>query len=103
MSITPSTEVMYLKGVGPRRAELLAKRGIRTFEDLLGYLPFRAIVEHVESVPAQALDKFSFFIGDHHADVYSGHIHPYGLAGRNGSLLSVDARAKHQADYQEKQ
>jgi len=41
MRITPSTEVMYLKGVGPRRAELLAKRGIRTFEDLLGYLPFR--------------------------------------------------------------
>ncbi len=32
---------MYLKGVGPRRAELLAKRGLRTFEDLLGYLPFR--------------------------------------------------------------
>jgi len=32
---------MYLKGVGPRRAELLAKRAIRTFEDLLGYLPFR--------------------------------------------------------------
>jgi len=41
MRITPATEVMYLKGVGPRRAELLAKRGIRTFEDLLGYLPFR--------------------------------------------------------------
>jgi len=41
MRLTPTTEVMYLKGVGPRRAELLAKRGIRTFEDLLGYLPFR--------------------------------------------------------------
>ncbi len=41
MQVTPATEVMYLKGVGPRRAELLAKRGIRTFEDLLGYLPFR--------------------------------------------------------------
>jgi len=41
MRITPATEVMYLKSVGPRRAELLAKRGIRTFEDLLGYLPFR--------------------------------------------------------------
>ncbi|MBZ5699147.1 MAG: ATP-dependent DNA helicase RecG [Acidobacteriia bacterium] len=41
MRVTPSTEVMYLKGVGPNRAELLAKRGIRTFEDLLGYLPFR--------------------------------------------------------------
>jgi ATP-dependent DNA helicase RecG len=41
MRVTPATEVMYLKGVGPRRAQLLAKRGIRTFEDLLGYLPFR--------------------------------------------------------------
>jgi ATP-dependent DNA helicase RecG len=41
MPVTPTTELMYLKGVGPRRAELLAKRGLRTFEDLLGYLPFR--------------------------------------------------------------
>jgi len=41
MSVTPATELMYLKGVGPRRAEILAKRGLRTFEDLLGYLPFR--------------------------------------------------------------
>jgi ATP-dependent DNA helicase RecG len=30
-----------IKGVGPQRAELLAKRGIYTFEDLLAYLPFR--------------------------------------------------------------
>jgi ATP-dependent DNA helicase RecG len=30
-----------IKGVGPQRAELLAKRGIHTLEDLLGYLPFR--------------------------------------------------------------
>src|ERR1700688_1477161 len=41
MPVLPSPEVMYLKGVRPRRAELLAKRGLRTFEDLLGYLPFR--------------------------------------------------------------
>src|SRR5277367_6203845 len=41
MRVVPTTEVMYLKGVGPHRAELLAKRGLRTFEDLLGYLPFR--------------------------------------------------------------
>lgn len=41
MSVTPKTELMYLKGVGPRRAEILAKHGMRTFEDLLGYLPFR--------------------------------------------------------------
>jgi ATP-dependent DNA helicase RecG len=30
-----------IKGVGPQRAELLAKRGIHTLEDLLTYLPFR--------------------------------------------------------------
>jgi len=30
-----------IKGVGPQRAELLAKRGIHTLEDLLSYLPFR--------------------------------------------------------------
>src|SRR5690349_4828212 len=36
-----STDVRMIKGVGPQRAELLAKRGIHTFEDLLAYLPFR--------------------------------------------------------------
>jgi ATP-dependent DNA helicase RecG len=41
MTVTPTTELLYLKGVGPRRAEILEKRGLRTFEDLLGYLPFR--------------------------------------------------------------
>ncbi|HET6929654.1 MAG TPA: ATP-dependent DNA helicase RecG, partial [Candidatus Acidoferrum sp.] len=35
------TEVRMVKGVGPNRAELLAKRGIHTLEDLLNYLPFR--------------------------------------------------------------
>jgi ATP-dependent DNA helicase RecG len=39
--VTPQTELMHLNGVGPRRAELLAERGLRTFSDLLGYLPFR--------------------------------------------------------------
>jgi ATP-dependent DNA helicase RecG len=36
-----STEVRMIKGVGPQRAELLAKRGLHTLEDLLTYLPFR--------------------------------------------------------------
>jgi ATP-dependent DNA helicase RecG len=36
-----NTEVRMIKGVGPQRAELLAKRGIHTLEDLLTYLPFR--------------------------------------------------------------
>ncbi len=41
MALSLSTEVRMIKGVGPQRAELLAKRGIYTFEDLLAYLPFR--------------------------------------------------------------
>ena len=36
-----STPVQYVKGVGPRIADLLAAKGIRTVGDLLYYLPFR--------------------------------------------------------------
>jgi ATP-dependent DNA helicase RecG len=35
------TEVKFLKGVGPARAEALAARGIFTVTDLLDYMPFR--------------------------------------------------------------
>lgn len=35
------TSVQYVKGVGPRRAELLNRMGINTVEDLLYHLPFR--------------------------------------------------------------
>jgi ATP-dependent DNA helicase RecG len=41
MSLSLQTDVRMVKGVGPQRAELLAKRGIFTLEDLLNYLPFR--------------------------------------------------------------
>jgi ATP-dependent DNA helicase RecG len=41
MTLSLTTEVRMIKGVGPQRADLLAKRGIYTFEDLLAYLPFR--------------------------------------------------------------
>src|SRR5579863_6490033 len=36
-----STPVQYVKGVGPRIAEVLAGKGIRTVGDLVHYLPFR--------------------------------------------------------------
>ncbi len=36
-----STSIQYVRGVGPRIAELLAAKGIATVEDLLYYLPFR--------------------------------------------------------------
>jgi ATP-dependent DNA helicase RecG len=32
---------MYVKGVGPARAEMLETKGLVTVEDLLGYAPFR--------------------------------------------------------------
>ncbi|MFP5277145.1 MAG: ATP-dependent DNA helicase RecG [Acidobacteriota bacterium] len=35
------TNVMYVRGVGPRVAEMLAAKGIQTAEDLLYHLPFR--------------------------------------------------------------
>lgn len=41
MPVALTTEVRMVKGVGPQRAELLAKRGIYTLQDLLRYLPFR--------------------------------------------------------------
>ena len=40
-ALKPSSDVKYLKGVGPARAEILASRGIKTVEDLLDYPPFR--------------------------------------------------------------
>jgi ATP-dependent DNA helicase RecG len=36
-----STEVQYVKGIGPRTALVLAEKGIATVEDLLYYLPYR--------------------------------------------------------------
>jgi ATP-dependent DNA helicase RecG len=39
--LTLNTEVMYLKGVGPARAEMLSARAIHSLEDLLFYTPFR--------------------------------------------------------------
>jgi ATP-dependent DNA helicase RecG len=39
--LTLNSDVKYLKGVGPARAELLGARAIRTVEDLLYYTPFR--------------------------------------------------------------
>jgi ATP-dependent DNA helicase RecG len=39
--LEPSTPVQYVKGIGPRLAEVLAAKGINTVDDLLHYLPFR--------------------------------------------------------------
>ena len=39
--LDPSTSVQFVKGIGPRLAEVLAAKGIHTVDDLLHYLPFR--------------------------------------------------------------
>ncbi|MDE6825279.1 MAG: hypothetical protein K2J18_00790, partial [Paramuribaculum sp.] len=50
MSATVDTEVKFLKGIGPRRAQLLEKElGIRTYADLLAHYP------------ASYLDRTSFY------------------------------------------
>ncbi len=36
-----ATPLTYIKGVGPARAAMLEAKGLRTVEDLLGYVPFR--------------------------------------------------------------
>jgi len=39
--LEPGTSVQYVKGIGPRLAEILGAKGIHTVDDLLHYLPFR--------------------------------------------------------------
>lgn len=39
--LEPSTPVQFVKGIGPRIAEILASKGLQTVDDLLHYLPFR--------------------------------------------------------------
>jgi ATP-dependent DNA helicase RecG len=39
--LEPTTPVQFVKGIGPRIAEILVAKGITTTDDLLHYLPFR--------------------------------------------------------------
>jgi len=41
LMLEPSTPVQFVKGIGPRLAEVLAAKGVATVDDLLHYLPFR--------------------------------------------------------------
>lgn len=44
MNSVLNTDIKYLRGVGPKRAELLRQElGINTFDDLLHYFPFRYV------------------------------------------------------------
>src|SRR5258708_31930354 len=39
--LTLNSELRFVKGIGPHRAQALAEKGIHTVGDLLLYLPFR--------------------------------------------------------------
>src|SRR5262245_56096879 len=52
--LTLSSDVQYIKGVGPRRGSLLASRGIRTVEDLLLHIP-KAYQDRANFVPLASL------------------------------------------------
>ncbi|MCH7687906.1 MAG: ATP-dependent DNA helicase RecG [Planctomycetes bacterium] len=50
------TPVQFVRGVGPKRAELLARLGIQTVDDLLLYVP-RDVLDLTEVRPAQKLTE----------------------------------------------
>jgi len=53
----PSTSVQYIRGIGPKRAEVLAEKGIATVRDLLYYFPFDYLdlgnIEPIRNVRAE--------------------------------------------------
>ena len=75
------TQITYLKGVGPKRAELLKKElNISTYEDLLNYFPFRYV------------DKSKFFKVK---DVINDTVY-FQLKGKVSNLKAVgDKRTKY--------
>ena len=54
MSDVLSTNIQYIKGVGPRLAKILSKKGIETYEDALYFLP-RAYEDRRLIVPIKNL------------------------------------------------
>ena len=70
-----STEVQFVKGIGPHRAQALAEKGIASVGDLLLYLPFR----------------------------YEDRVNPRGLADlRAGEMAAVVAEVRNSGVFQTK-
>lgn len=94
MALRPETDVQYIKGVGPKLAEVFGRRGIKTVKDLLeffprGYEDQRAArniaslkVNEIVSLKAQVVKVHSVSLGRSHRKMYdvvvrdaSGQIH----------------------------
>jgi ATP-dependent DNA helicase RecG len=63
--LTPSTSIQYLKGVGPRLAQILQKKAIYTAWDLLFYLPIKYVdrrkIYNIRELP---IDKKQTFLAE---------------------------------------
>lgn len=61
-SLTPSTPIQYLKGVGPYVGQLLEKKSITTAWDMLHYFPFKYInlqtLHTIRTIPAEKRQSF---------------------------------------------
>jgi ATP-dependent DNA helicase RecG len=65
VSLTLSTPLMYVKGVGPARAQMLEGKGLQTVEDLLAYPPFRyEDRSHVKSISQLAPGEMATVIAE---------------------------------------
>src|SRR3990172_2263048 len=81
------SDVQYVKGVGPRRASLLASRGIRTVSDLLLHIP-KSYQDRASFVPLLSLR-----IGQEaavHARVYRSRIIQTRTRGRILDVILTD-------------
>jgi len=95
-----SDEVKFLKGVGPARAEVLAKRGIISVEDLIGYLPFRyedrSHFSQIDDVVPGQIYTLRVEVVEGHAIRYSRSSRAvYHLIVQDGSLRRLHCRFFH--------
>ncbi|MEK6773946.1 MAG: ATP-dependent DNA helicase RecG [Bdellovibrionota bacterium] len=94
MALRPETDVQFIKGVGPRLAEVFGRRGLKTVKDLIEFYP-RAYedqrvarniaslkVNEIVSLKAQIVKVHSLFLGKSKRKMYdvvlsdqSGQIH----------------------------
>ncbi|MGE5488108.1 MAG: ATP-dependent DNA helicase RecG [bacterium] len=73
MELTLATPLMYMKGVGPARAEVLETKGLRTVDDLLAYAPFRyEDRRNVKSIEDLAPGEMATVIAEVHSTRLAG-------------------------------
>jgi len=70
--------VQYVKGIGPKRAAALRKRGIETVHDLLYYFPF----DYIDLRQTEQIGKLHRFINTESLVTVIGEIRAFDLIGR---------------------